>query len=92
MASVIDNLFGGRPPGWDSPAVGGFAVTKSDTVNDPNGPFRALCVGASGDVKVTMLDDTVVTWPSLAAGVLHPIACKRVWSTGTGPATIVGAK
>lgn len=67
----------------DAPAKDLVAPTKHDSDNDPNGPFRAIYCGGSGDVKITTLAGTDVTIVDLAAGVLHPIGCKRIWSTGT---------
>lgn len=80
----------GRLP--NDPARTGFAVTPSDTVNIPEGT-RGLYVGASGDVAVILLDDTTsVVFTGLAAGIIHPIAAKRVLSTGTTATGIVGVR
>jgi hypothetical protein len=68
---------------------GAKAVTKSDTAADPIGPFAGFLVTATGNVKFqTILGDTV-TLSSLAANVFVPIACSRIWSTGT-TATVLG--
>lgn len=68
-------------------------VTKSDTVNDPGGPFRGLLITAAGTLKITTVANTDRSFASgeLAAGIIHPIRFKRVWSTGTA-ATVWGAK
>lgn len=68
------------------------AVTKSDATNDPNGPFRGICFGTAGIVKVTTLDGSDVAIPSgvLAAGVIHPLYILRVWSTTTTATDIYG--
>ena len=57
------------------------AVTPSDTVDLTNSGF--LYVGAAGDVKVDTSDGDTVTFTALAAGIVHPIRVKRVYSTGT---------
>jgi hypothetical protein len=75
---------------------GGAAVTQSDTVNDPAGPFAALWIGTagSGALKVTMVNGDVVTLAGVAASGSSPLrlAVLRVWSTGTGVSNVVGLK
>jgi len=73
-------------PGYDL-----VPVTKSDTVNDPNGPFRGFYILVAGTLKVTTAANTDRTFASgeLAQGVPHPIRIKRVWSTGSA-ATVSG--
>lgn len=75
------------PPSWDAPATGGGAITVHDTTADPNGPFRALWVGAAGNVKVTTYDGTAITLIGVPAGTLLPIAVLKVFSTGTTVST-----
>lgn len=68
-----------------------IAVTTSDTVADPNGPFYALHVGVAGNIKITTLMGTDTQLTAVAAGVLK-IGCTRVWATGTAATSIVGLK
>lgn len=70
-------------------AIGAFAITPDDNT-DLSILARGIYVGTSGDVKVTMADGTTVTFGALAAGVVHPLAVKRVWSTGTDATGIKG--
>ena len=66
------------------------AVTTSDGTDHANGPYSALCVTTAGTYKITTLMDNDVS-VYLAAGVLHPIWVRRVWSTGSAATTgIVG--
>ena len=67
------------------------AVTpvQSDTVNLSRQPSRGLYVGVSGDVKITTPEDDDVIYVALAAGVIHPIYAKRIWTTGTGATSIL---
>ena len=65
----------------DTYATRAVAATKSDSINELYPGF--LYVGGTGDVKVTTLDGDSVLFTALAAGVVHPILVKRVWSTGT---------
>ena len=70
------------------PARKAAAVTKSDAtiVN-----CRGLYVGGAGDVAVLMADDpsTAVTFSSVPAGTLLPIACKKIMSTNTTATNMV---
>lgn len=68
-------------------------VTKSDSVNDPNGPFRGLLLASSGILRVTMASGQTRDFADgeLASGVIHPMNVKRVHSTGTGAQGIKGA-
>lgn len=52
-------------------------------------PTRGLYVGVSGDVKVDSIDGNAVTFTSLAAGIIHPISCTKVYATGTDATNIV---
>jgi hypothetical protein len=62
------------------------AVTQSDTVDDPKGPFSGLYVPAGSTVKVSLLNDVAVTFTSVYSGFLM-IPVKRVWNTGTAVAS-----
>jgi hypothetical protein len=53
----------------------------SDTVDLVN-PGLYLYVGASGDLKVTTVDNSTFTMVGIAAGVWHKIPLKRIWATG----------
>jgi len=65
------------------------AVTKSDTVKDPAGPFAGLLVTATGTLKFTTIKGSVVTLSTTTVGQIIPIAVEYVWSTGTS-ATVLG--
>ena len=74
------------------PAQWAEAVTASDSTNHANGPYRAICVKTAGDYKLRTLAAQDVTI-NLAAGVIHPIWVRRVWSTGSASTSgIVGFK
>ena len=53
-------------------------------------PIRGLYVGVSGDVAIVDMMDNDITLEGLAAGVIHPIACKQVKATGTTATGILG--
>lgn len=69
-----------------------IAVTASDTVADPKGPFSALqATTLAGVVKVTTLrgSDTVIYLP---LGEIVTLAVQRVWTSGAVATGIVGFK
>jgi len=67
----IELVYGGQ---------GAKSVTASDTV-DFGGVSRGINLTTAGSYKFTMADGSTPTL-YLASGVIHPIACLRVWSTG----------
>ncbi len=67
-------------------ARGVIAITPADS--DLAVYVKAIYVGTQGDVKVTAVDGTTATLVA-ALGVV-PVACKRIWATGTGASNIVG--
>lgn len=68
-------------PPKSAPAVGAVAVTCSDADDIVAGVIpRGLSVATSGNYKLTMYDDTVVT-AYLSAGIIHSIRVVRVWAT-----------
>lgn len=82
MPGAFDN----NEPGLDI-----IPVTKSDTVADPNGPFRGIMISLAAEaVKITTLAGNARTLPvDLAPGVVHPIGFIKVFSTGTGGSVAV---
>lgn len=76
----------------EAPAYDLVPVTESDTVADPNGPFRGLLITTAGTVKITTAAGNARSFASgeLAAGIIHPIRFTRAWSTGTA-AVVWGA-
>lgn len=64
------------------------AVTPSDSTE--LGQVRALYVGGAGNLAVTMRGDTAaVTFSSVPAGTLLPLAVAKVMSTNTTATAIV---
>ncbi|MCM3444387.1 spike base protein, RCAP_Rcc01079 family [Metabacillus halosaccharovorans] len=66
-----------------------ITVTPSDSSNLSKGISKGFYLGASGNVKVDLASGTTITLNSLAAGVIHPIAVKKVHATGTTATGIV---
>lgn len=73
-----------RGPSW-----GAWVVTPSDN-DDLTSWVRGVYVGGAGDLKVTMRDDSVVTFTAVPAGSVLPIYIKKIHSTGTTATNIVG--
>jgi hypothetical protein len=68
---------------------GSYAVAKSDTVDDPNGPFAAIYSGGGGIVKFTTKTNVTDTVTLVAGGTLR-VAVKRVWNGTTTASDIHG--
>ena len=77
-------------PGLTSPAIRGFAIAASDTVDLPH-VTRGFYVGAAGNATVIFRDDTApVALVGLLPGVVYPFRLRRVLATGLTAANIVG--
>lgn len=75
--------------GLESPAEYAASVTPNDST-DLAQSTRGIYVGATGDLKVDTVGGSTITFVGLAAGIIHPIRAKRVYSTGTTATSIVG--
>lgn len=64
------------------PAYEAEAITPSDTAVLAN-DSRGVYVGGAGNIKVTTVGGSTVTFSGVAAGSLLPIRVNRVYSTGT---------
>jgi len=71
------------------PTEKAFDITPSDADNLPQ-PTRGLYVGISGDVKITTIVGSTITFVGLAAGLVHPIRAIKVFAGGTTATAIVG--
>ena len=69
-----------------SPGESAVAVTPSDTTGVRS---RALYVGGTGDVAVTMTSGQTVTFEDVPAGTLLPISVRHVMAATT--ATLIVA-
>lgn len=67
-----------------------MAVTPSDTADLPNVSRGIYVGGQAGNLRVNLADDsTAIQFTSLAVGVVHPLAVKRVFATGTSATGII---
>lgn len=70
----------------------GISVTPSDSTDLSIGFSRAIFVGGAGNLAVTMIDGTALTFTGVVAGSILPIAVTRIKSTGTTATNIVALK
>lgn len=64
-----------NPTTMSRPAIGAFSITPGASALAQ--PTRGLYVGVAGDVTVTMIEGSSVTFANLPVG-LHPIAVTHV--------------
>ncbi len=80
-------------PNIDStdPVIGAEVANISSTDATPTlSPIaRRLYVGVAGDVKVDLADGSTVTMPTMAGGVWHFVAVKKVYKVGTAATGLV---
>jgi hypothetical protein len=67
-----------------------IAITASDSVDDPSGPFAAFHTGTGGTIKVTTIKGNSVALTNLPAGIVYTLAIKRVWSSTTTATGVFG--
>ena len=82
------DTFASLASGLDAPAVGGEAVTPSDTIGFTT-ESRALYIGAGGNLTVVMASGVTLTFYGVPAGSLLPIRAILVKLTGTTASNIV---
>ena len=70
------------------PATNAVLITPDDATDLVN-VSRAVYVGTTGDMKVTMQDSGTVLFTAVPAGAVLPIRVTRVWSTTTTASTII---
>lgn len=71
------------------PAEGAFAITPSDG-SDLSFVTRAIYVGVSGNISVTMANGDNVVFSNLLGGLLYPLQIRRVKSSSTTASGLVG--
>ena len=84
-----DDAFKGYQRGLNAPASDAFPVIPSNTADLPH-TARALYIGGSGDVRLSTIDGSDVTFRSLGAGSVLPVGAVRVYETGTTAGSILG--
>ena len=70
------------------PATNAVVVSPNDST-DLTYVTRAVYVGTTGNLKVTMSDSGTVLFTGVVAGSTLPIRVSRIWSTTTTASTII---
>jgi len=70
------------------PATNAVAITPNDNT-DLVAVTRAVYIGTTGNMKVTMQDSGTVVFTGIPAGTTLPIRVSRIWSTTTTASTII---
>lgn len=83
----MPDIYEDRASGLESPGYDAAAITPDDGADLPISS-RAIYVGASGDLVVTMVGGGTVTMTAVPVGVL-PLRVSRVHATGTTAADLV---
>jgi hypothetical protein len=83
----VKDLFANQGTSLTSPFAHAEPVVPSDTVDLPF-VSRALFIGTGGDIRVTTLGDTIVTFRNHPAGYM-PARIVRVHASATTAADIV---
>lgn len=87
MAAIERFVASGDDP--VSPARIAFAITAHDS-NELTYITKAIYVGTSGDLAVTMFNGETVTFANVPAGSVLPVMARLVKSTNTTASDIVG--
>ena len=77
--------------GLNAPASEAEAITPDDQTDLP-WATRALYLGTTGNVRVTMLSGDTVDFTQLQAGIMYPLRIRRVLATGTDATNLVALR
>jgi len=83
----MTDRFKTHTPGMTDPIIRAEDVTPDDA-NDLTTTTRAIFLGASGDLRVTLSEGDIITFVNAGIG-WHPIRATRIWATGTTAASIL---
>jgi hypothetical protein len=72
----------------NDPFTNAVLVSPNDE-EDLEAVTRAVYVGGTGNMKVTMQDSGTVLFTGIPAGTVLPIRVKRIWSTTTNATAIL---
>ena len=71
-------------------SIGGAAAANlSDTVDLTTSPAKSLYIGGAGNIKVTLIDGSTVTFSGVPVGTILPVVVTRVFATGTTATNIL---
>ena len=75
-----------------SPGYNYSAITPSNSVDEANGPFKAIYVGGPGDIALVGLDNVAVVIAAAVAGSIIPLIGRRVNATSTTASLLIGIR
>lgn len=85
----MSNTYANYAAGLDAPASKALDVVPSDTTDLSVFP-RGIYVGSGGDVKVTTIGGSTVTFVGVPTGAVLPVRAARVHATGTTASALIG--
>jgi hypothetical protein len=71
------------------PAIGAIAISYGGGDQDINVPSRGLYISTAGNLVVLMANGDSVTLTGLLAGVVYPIAIKKITQAGSTAAGLI---
>lgn len=83
------DTFSDHSTGLTGPVSAAEHITPSNST-DLSHVTRALYIGGSGDVQVTLAKGQTVTLAAAAGGAFYPLRITRVLATGTTATGLVG--
>jgi len=86
---AAEDTFSGFRSGLDSPGTVAFAVTPHDT-NELSYVTRGIYVGVGGDIKLTTVGGSTVTFVDVQTGTILPIRAKVIYNSVTTADSLIG--
>lgn len=77
--------------GLSAPASEAVAVAPADDT-DLAWATRALYVGSTGSIRVTMLSGETVDFTQLQGGMVYPLRVRKIWAGGTDAGGLVALR
>jgi hypothetical protein len=85
----MPDRFASHATSLDAPADTAFAITPNDAA-DLAETTRAIYVGTSGNLALTMATGGEVTFPAVPGGTVLPVRARRIKAAGTTATGLVG--
>lgn len=71
------------------PAIGAIAIDYASGDQEITVAARGVYIATAGALKVDMANGSTVTFSSMAAGTIYPIAITKIYQTGSTAAGLV---
>lgn len=89
MTTSNDNDIGRRPVQRTDPAMGGVAISYGGGDQTLTVPGRALYISGAGNLVVETVGGDSLTFTGLLAGVIYPVAVRKIIQAGSSAAGLV---